>query len=83
MKWANRAGALVSAAKRQPNNRLHRTALRTAAEPEREAQRYALALCWEITVELSSIRYRNGLQEVKEDVLFILRRICLAGLKLL
>jgi hypothetical protein len=37
----------------------------------------------EMTVELTSIRYRTGLPEVKEDVLFILRRGRGAGLKLL
>ena len=36
-----------------------------------------------IAVELGSNRYRNGLQELKKDVLFNLRRICRAGLKLL
>ncbi|HEY0366640.1 MAG TPA: hypothetical protein VGC73_09220 [Pyrinomonadaceae bacterium] len=36
-----------------------------------------------IAVELSSIRYRTGLQEVKENVLFILRRFSRAGLELL
>lgn len=46
-------------------------------------QRYALALCWEITVELSSIPYRSNPKEVKENVLFILRCSGRAGLKLL
>ena len=36
-----------------------------------------------ITVELSSIRYRTGLKEAKEDVLFNLRRSGRAGLELL
>lgn len=36
-----------------------------------------------IAAELNSIRYRNGLEEVEEDVLSILRRICRAGLELL
>ncbi len=34
-------------------------------------------------IELSIIQYRSSPQEVKEDVLFILRRGCRAGLELL
>ena len=48
-----------------------------------DAWRYALALCREITVELGRTESRNGLQEVREDVLSILRRTCRAGLELL
>jgi hypothetical protein len=36
-----------------------------------------------VAVELSSIWYRNGLKEVKEDVLFHLRCICRGRLELL
>lgn len=43
----------------------------------------ALAICREITVERSSIRYRSSVEEVKDDVLFILRRGCRAGVELL
>ena len=41
------------------------------------------ALLLGITLEHSSIRYRNRLDEVKENVLFILRRIRRARLELL
>jgi hypothetical protein len=42
-----------------------------------------LSFAMEAAVELSAVQQRYGLKEVKEDVLFILRRICRAGLELL
>ena len=42
-----------------------------------------LSFALEATVELGAVQQRYGLKEVKEDVLFILRRICRAGLELL
>ncbi len=42
-----------------------------------------LSFAMEATIELSAVQQRYGLKEVKEDVLFILRRIYHAGLELL
>lgn len=42
-----------------------------------------LAFVGKIIGELSGMQYRKGSQEAKEDVLFIMRRGCSAGLELL